>query len=223
MPTVSRTGPATGSTTGVGRPRAGGGGGGSMSGLDSLTTIFEEFDKRMETKIKKTPRIPTAEEFLADFENSFHTKLASFSGGYSGLGPNELDFARNVMMPAIFSQYQSELGKIAQTGQSPFITKPGGSGYQTSDSTGTSTTNRSQSTSGSGSEDSSAGTKATENFSISENTEIAEDILIPKIMPMEILDKLLTPGAIRIGYEGSRRGAGSFQSAGTGTVSARRV
>lgn len=224
----------------------------TTTAIDEVTSIFTDFDKNMETYIKKTPRLPTGAEFLADFENAFNTRLSDLGAGFGGLGsggglgPNEMEFARNVLFPALFGEYQSRLGDIAKTGASPFITAPGGkstvntrsSSGQSSSSRGT--TNRGTASSSSGSVSSGDGSVATggsedesstinfnrtetESGNVNENQVLEEDILLPKVMPLDFLAEVLTPAAIKVAYEGSRRGAGSFQSAGTGATVARRV
>lgn len=221
----------------------------SSSVFDELNNIFTDFDKNMETTIKRTPRLPTAEEFLGDFENAFNTKLntllatSGILGAAGGLGPNEAEFARNVLFPSLMAQYQGRLGAIAKTGQSPFRTADGGSSYsssvsnfgQSSNSTGTRSRSGTETTTSKDSDGNSVTnsgpTSSTGNVNDTETTSghttdnqtIQEDILLPKIMPMDFLDEVLTPGAVRVAYEGSRRGAGNFQSAGTGTTIARRV
>jgi hypothetical protein len=220
---------------------------------NTLSTIFTDFDKNMDTYIKKTPRLPTGAEFLSDFENAFNTRLNDLLSGpgadglAGSLGPNEAEFARNVLFPQLFSQYQSKLGQIAKTGASPFRTAPGGKSTQTIRSRGGSSTNRhgTRDTSGGGTRTSTttddegnttttisdSGEGGRENFnetdtestSIDENQTIEEDILLPKVMPLDYLAEALTPAAIKVAYEGSRRGAGQFQSAGTGATIARRV
>lgn len=237
----------------------------SSSGTSSeVSRMLTDFTKNMETTIKKTPRLPTAEEFLANFENAFNTVLSDLgSFGSGGLGPNEAEFARNVLMPALFSEYQARLGDIARTGQSPFRTAYGGASKQTSRSnigqssqtTGTrdSRSDQSGSQNQSGSSVSTTvnpdGTVSTtygnnssgggysdnestrgnidnvENQSgvINENQTIEEDILLPKLMPEDFLKQVLTTGNVKGAYEGSRRGAGQFQSSGTGTTIARRI
>ena len=213
--------------------------------FSNLSEIFTNFDKQMDTYIKRTPRIPTAEEFLSDFENAFNTKLAEL-GTFGGLGSNEMEFARNILMPALFSEYQGRLGAIAKTGQSPFRTAPGGkstsSSRTNSNSTGTSVENSSGasdtvggsassgpgglqtgSTSGQQTRSGRDSTTTHESGTVSGNETIEEDILLPKVMPLDYLNEVLSPAVIKVNYEGSRRGAGQFQSSGTGATIARRV
>lgn len=215
---------------------------------DTLSTIFTDFDKNMDTYIKKTPRLPTGAEFLSDFENAFNTRLAEIMGGnfggqgIAGLGPNEAEFARNVLFPALFSQYQAKLGQIAKTGQSPFVTAAGGKSYQTSRSSGgqssnsrgntRSSTSETRTTTGpdgsvtdtvTGGGEQNTNRTETESINVTENQTIEEDILLPKVMPLDFLNEVLTPSNVKVAYEGNRRGSGQFQSSGTGVTSARRV
>jgi hypothetical protein len=221
--------------------------GSQSSALNTLTSIFQDFDSKMDTYIKKTPRVPTGQEFLADFENAFNTALSGLINGSTGLGPLESEFARNVLMPQIYSMYIAELGKIAKTGQSPFTTAPGGKSFQTSKSSGVETTAGGNSSSSTGTKTSSGTTTdqdgyvfkqscstsvndsqtesndVTKNINKFESQTVEEDILVPKVMPLDFMKNLLTAGNIKAAYEGSRRGAGQGRGAGTGTVSARRI
>lgn len=225
---------ASGSSSSSSSSASGAGGVDTM--FSDMSTIFTDFNKNMDTYIKRTPRIPTAEEFLSDFENAFNTKLAELSGGIGGLGSNELEFARNVLMPALFSEYQGRLGAIAKTGQSPFVTAPGGKSYSSSNTSSTSTGTTVKNSAGASqtvggksgapstqTESGRSQTDSTETGNVSGTETIEEDILLPKVMPLDYLNEVLSPAVIKVNYEGSRRGAGQFQSSGTGATIARRV
>lgn len=69
------------------------------------------------SKTVQEPRVPTAEEFLADFDNAFMTYLGKNVKDLTQDQFYSVQARRNELM----GRYIAELGKIAETGESPFI------------------------------------------------------------------------------------------------------
>lgn len=227
-----------------------------------LQDIFKEFSELIRPPVPKVARLPTAEEFMADFDNAFATKLE----GIGGLNPEMARFARTEMAPMLLSKYTARLGDIAKTGQSPFYLtevsreqrgigpgSPAGQALEAALGPGVQTPTRISAGGPTRIETVPGGTVGSDEgllalregqqsemlqrkLSQVQQIEAAqrqiedigqgiprEFIALPKIMPTQVLDELLTEQSIKVAFEGSRRGAGQFAGAGTGTTVARRV
>ena len=187
------------------------------------------------------------------------------NGAVDGLGPEQMRFARTELAPAFLSRYTAELGKIAQSGQSPFYLSevsraqrgidsgsPAGQALDAALGPGvdqptwvtaggpTRIVSIPGATAGGAASGGSAagGQSAMLQQQLAHFQEIEaaqkqiqetgegvprEFIALPKLMPGDFLSKEMTPGNIKMLYEGSRRGAGSFASSGSGGTVARRV
>lgn len=87
--------------------------------VPQLEQMFKQFDKLLRPAMPKIARLPTASEFLSDFNNALDTRLSELSA--QGLGSNELEFARRFLSDDLRAEYQGALGTMAKmTGQSPF-------------------------------------------------------------------------------------------------------
>lgn len=167
-----------------------------------LRAKMGQFQQGMAGAAPRTPRVPTQEEFLADFDNAFDRALANVG---EGGGTNEMEFARRVLKPQLLSKYTAQLGAQA----APFrLSGDGGVGGQ-----GAGLPITSGGGAGAGSIQ---GNLAA--FGIDRSS-----VVLPTIMPGDFLAGELTAGQIKLAYEGSSRGAGQFRSAGTGTTVARRT
>ena len=87
-----------------------------------LQEIFKEFSVYMRPPSPQVARLPSADEFLSDFNDAFSMVLAdpNFQLGMSGLTPDQREFARTVYKEALLGKYTGALGQLAMKGESPF-------------------------------------------------------------------------------------------------------
>lgn len=169
-----------------------------VSPVGQLNNTFSNFQDMMQPSLPKVERLPTAQEFLSDFNNAFDTRINQL-----GLSPDVAAFARSFVKSKMMSQYTGVLGSMAQGGASPFqltLVTPSERGA------------------GAVSADPGIQAKIQRDGSIQSAAQAAgftnEYVAMPKVMPLDFLNQELDAGTITMLYEGSRSGAGQGQDRG---------
>lgn len=192
-------------------------------------TIFSELLRPARPSIEEKP---TPEEFLKDFGNAFslHIEGMRSAGEISGA---EADFAYNTLRRQVFEGYTAKLGEFAQAGVSPFALKevtrgergvaPGtvaGKALEAAVGPGVAEPTRIREEIGAeAAPEAAVGAGAAEQVErrTVELREAVEDIgagvprefvTMPRVMPQEFIEEILSAESIRLRYAGSLEGGG---------------
>lgn len=170
-------------------------------------------------------KLPTAEEFLGDYQNAFATHIEGLRSG-GQLSNEEADFATNQLQNEYLQKYTARMGELAKTGVSPFTL-----GEITREQRGVGA-----GTPAGAALDKALGPGVKEPTTISglaaDVSKQAQDIgtgvsqeftAQAVIKPLDFLTQTLSPTSIKLAYAGSQYGAGkSSRPAPSGWVSGSR-
>lgn len=88
--------------------------------VPAVQDIFQQFQQVVKPATPQVARLPTAAEFLSDFNNAWDTATNEMNLDQAGLDPEMKAWMHTEFKTQMLSKYQTALGQIAQTGQSPF-------------------------------------------------------------------------------------------------------
>lgn len=89
--------------------------------VSDMNTLFKQFQTLTRPAVPQVARLPSPEEFLSDFNTAYDTVYNEANLEGAGLSPEERDWAKSEYKASMLQRYTGEMGKIAQSGQSPFF------------------------------------------------------------------------------------------------------
>jgi hypothetical protein len=167
-------------------------------------------------------KLPTAEEFLGDFQNAFATHITNMKASGS-LTPQEAEFATNQLQNDYLQKYTGKLGQLAAAGVQPYtlgeVTReqrgtasgtPAGNALDLAYGKGVTEPTTISASSGP-KEQQSAGNKVSMQAAEIGTGVPQEFTSTAVIKPLDFLQQQLTPASIKLAYAGSQYGAGKVQ------------
>lgn len=168
-------------------------------------------------------KLPTAEEFLGDYQNAFSTQVSDLRAS-GQLTSQEADFATNQLQSKFLQMYTGKMGDLAKSGVSPYtlgeVTRE-----QRGTASGTPAGNALDAAYGTGvtTPTTLTGTSADVTAQTGEiGTGVAQEFTSqPVIKPLDFLQQTMTAASIKLAYAGSQYGAGKpvYGAAPAGWVS----
>lgn len=196
-------------------PTGGGGGGGGGGVPGPIPTDPETPEERLKrirdqlggssssttsTVTTRSPRLPTAVEFLSDFNNAWAAAIQELNPAAGGITGDMLDWANNNLKNDLMQKYTAALAAIAEKGESPYYQGPASITSTTKNSGTDTTTNK---TTVDGTEVS--GTQTRDVTAINQEY---ESVAIPRVNAYDFIKQNMNLGQIKLEYEGARSGAG---------------
>ena len=193
----------------------GGGGGGGGSGPGPIPTAPKTPAERLKelqdqlsgssssntsTVTTRSPRLPTAIEFLSDFNNAWAAAVGHLNAAGAGITNEMLDWANSNLKNDILQKYTAAMAAIAEKGNSPYYQGPA-SIVSTTKNSGTDTTTQKSTLDG-------TEVTGTQTRDVTAVNQEYESVAIPIVNPFDFIKQNLNAGQIKLEYEGARTGAG---------------
>lgn len=205
-------------------------------GPQAAGSAFAMFSELIRPPVPKVEEIPTAEEFLSEFNTAYTAQIEAMRNA-GDLTGEEAEYAYNVIRPGLFRDYTAKLAYFAQLGMSPFQLKEV-SREERGVAPGTAAGQALEAGLGPGVTEPTrisgefAGTQEGVARGVTGLREQVQDIgqgiprefiALPRLMPADFLSSLgLTASDVRLRFAGDVRGAGAKRRPQGGFVSAPR-